>query len=40
MNVTLPLLPGGPAAQFWWLFVLMVTVVAVMLGMFRARRWI
>ncbi len=40
MNVALPILPGGPVAQFWWLFGVMVVIVAGMLAMFRARRWI
>ncbi|MGE3177316.1 MAG: CorA family divalent cation transporter, partial [Vicinamibacterales bacterium] len=40
MNVPLPHFPGGDAAQFWWLVAIMVGVVAGMLGLFRARRWI
>ena len=40
MNVPLPHFPGGEAAQFWWLFGLMVAVVVGMLGVFRSKRWI
>lgn len=40
MNVTLPRLPGGEAAQFWWISGLMTIVIAVMLWMFRRNRWI
>ena len=40
MNVTLPRLPGGDRLQFWWVFVLMLGVSAVMLLFFRRRRWI
>jgi magnesium transporter len=40
MNVALPHLPGGDGAQFWWLFAIMVAIVAVMLGIFRRNRWI
>ena len=40
MNVPLPHFPGGEAAQFWWLFGLMIAVVIVMLGVFRSNRWI
>jgi magnesium transporter len=40
MNVELPHLPGGPAAQFWWITGLMTAIVAVMLYMFRRNRWI
>ena len=40
MNVPLPHFPGGDAAQFWWLFGIMVVVVAVMLAFFRRKRWI
>ncbi len=40
MNVTLPAFPGGPDAQFWWLFGMMGIVVAVMLVAFRRMRWI
>lgn len=40
MNVSLPLFPGGARAQFWWLFWLMLAVVAGMLLVFRRKRWI
>jgi len=40
MNVDLPHFPGGPAAQFWWLFGFMAIVVVVMLAWFHRKRWI
>lgn len=40
MNVPLPRFPGGDAAQFWWLFGIMLAVIVVMLAMFRRRHWI
>jgi len=40
MNVGLPHLPGGPEAQFWWLFAAMVAISATMIGLFRRLRWI
>ena len=40
MNVALPLLPGGPAAQFWWVAAIIIGVVLAMLLMFRRRHWI
>jgi magnesium transporter len=40
MNVPLPHLPGGEDAQFWWLSGVMAAIVAVMLAMFRRKRWI
>jgi magnesium transporter len=40
MNVPLPHLPGGPAAQFWWISAIMAIVIFVMLWMFRRNRWI
>jgi magnesium transporter len=40
MNVDLPHFPGGPAAQFWWLFGIMVAVMLLMLLVFRRKRWI
>jgi magnesium transporter len=40
MNIPLPRFPGTDAAQFWWLFGIMVVVVAGMLALFRSRRWI
>jgi Mg2+ and Co2+ transporter CorA len=39
MNVELPELPGGPAAQFWWVSGFMLAVVVVMLVVFRRRHW-
>lgn len=40
MNVTLPVLPGGEVAQFWWMTALMVALGLMMLGYFRYRRWV
>ena len=40
MNVTLPHLPGGDGAQFWWVAALMLALGGVMLGYFRRRRWL
>jgi magnesium transporter len=40
MNIPLPRFPGSDAAQFWWLFGIMSSVVAGMLAAFRYRRWI
>ena len=40
MNVTLPSFPGGEAAQFWWVFGIMLAASAGMLGFFRSKRWI
>jgi magnesium transporter len=40
MNVTLPELPGGPDAQFWWVMGLMAAMAGTMLWFFRRRRWI
>lgn len=40
MNIALPVLPGGPAAQFWWVGGIMGVAVAVMLGVFRWNDWI
>ena len=40
MNVTLPHLPGGDPAQFWWMVGVMAAMTAVMLLVFRIRRWI
>ena len=39
MNVDLPHFPGGPAAQFWWLFGFMTIVVVAMLGWFHRKGW-
>jgi magnesium transporter len=40
MNVTLPHLPGGEAAQFWWVAALMLVLAGVMLWYFRKQKWI
>jgi magnesium transporter len=40
MNVTLPVLPGGDPAQFWWVMGIMLGVSGVMLWFFRRRRWL
>jgi magnesium transporter len=40
MNVPLPQLPGGEPAQFWWIMGIMFGVGAVMLWVFRVRRWL
>lgn len=40
MNVDLPRLPGGDAAQFWWIAGVMVALSLGMLAFFRTRGWI
>jgi magnesium transporter len=40
MNVQLPQLPGGPAAQFWWVMGMVVVICGSMLVMFRRRDWL
>ena len=40
MNVTLPHLPGGDRAQFWWILGMMFTMSGVMLVYFRRKHWI
>jgi len=40
MNVTLPHMPGGDAAQFWWIAGLAAAIVVGMLLYFRRRRWL
>ena len=40
MNVKLPRFPGGDAAQFWWICGICLGVIAVMLALFRRKRWI
>jgi magnesium transporter len=40
MNVTLPHLPGGERAQFWWVLGMMFAMSGAMLVYFRRRRWI
>ena len=39
MNVDLPHLPGGPAAQFWWVVVLMGGASAGLFAWFRRSGW-
>jgi magnesium transporter len=40
MNITLPHLPGGPEAQFWWVTGIMLTIIVSMLVFFRRNGWI
>ena len=40
MNVTLPHLPGGADAQFWWIFGMMLAITGVMLWVFRRLDWL
>ena len=40
MNVELPLFPGGPQAQFWWVTGIMSVVIVAMLAAFRRKRWL
>jgi magnesium transporter len=40
MNLVLPHMPGGDAAQFWWVLGIMLTVSAIMLWFFRRRGWV
>jgi magnesium transporter len=40
MNVHLPAFPGGPGAQFWWVFGIMAAVSGVMLWAFHRRDWL
>jgi magnesium transporter len=40
MNIELPQLPGGAAAQFWWIGGIMFAVGVTMLVVFRLNRWI
>jgi len=40
MNVPLPRLPGGDAAQFWWVLGAMIAMTGGMFMFFRGRRWI
>jgi len=39
MNVALPVMPGGPAAQFWWIVGSLAAVSAAMLAGFRMKGW-
>jgi magnesium transporter len=40
MNVALPVLPGGEAAQFWWVAGAMLTISGAMLAFFRRNGWL
>lgn len=40
MNVALPDLPGGPAAQFWWITGGMAVMTGVIYYLFRRRGWL
>ncbi|MEQ1574720.1 MAG: magnesium/cobalt transporter CorA [Vicinamibacterales bacterium] len=40
MNVPLPVLPGGEAAQFWWIAAAMAAITVSMLAFFHRRGWI
>jgi magnesium transporter len=39
MNVDLPQLPGGHAAQFWWIVAMLIGITAWMVWLFRTRKW-
>lgn len=39
MNVDLPQLPGGHAAQFWWVMAMLIGITAWMVWLFRTRKW-
>ena len=40
MNVTLPVLPGGEASQFWWVVGAMLAISGAMLALFRRNGWL
>jgi magnesium transporter len=40
MNVELPHLPGGDAAQVWWIVLMMFAISGIMLYMIRRRGWL
>ena len=40
MNITIPHLPGGPDAQFWWISGIMMGISGAMLLVFRHLKWI
>lgn len=40
MNVDLPLFPGSPAAQFWWICTGMLALSGSMLWIFRRQGWL
>jgi magnesium transporter len=40
MNVALPALPGGEAAQFWWIGGIMLVTSGTMMWWFRRKHWL
>ena len=40
MNVPVPHLPGGEAAQFWWIVGFMGVLSGVMIWIFHRMRWL
>jgi magnesium transporter len=40
MNVTLPPLPGGEQAQFWWIAAAMAAMTGVAYAAFRRKGWL
>jgi magnesium transporter len=40
MNVELPVLPGGPAAQFWWIVAVMAIITTAIYFLFRRKGWL
>jgi magnesium transporter len=40
MNIPLPHLPGGDAAQFWWVLLIMSSISVSMLAIFRRLGWL
>jgi magnesium transporter len=40
MNIPLPHLPGGEAAQFWWVLLIMTSISVTMLAIFRRLGWL
>jgi len=40
MNIPLPHLPGGDAAQFWWVLLIMASISLSMLALFRRLGWL
>ena len=40
MNIELPVFPGGPAAQFWWIAGIMLALSGSMLAVFHRMDWI
>jgi len=40
MNVTIPHLPGGEPAQFWWVLVFMAVLAGGMGWLLRSNRWL